>query len=87
MPRRNCPRKCARQGVSVKKQSSAILQIIALTSPGGVRDQLFLCNYATINIIDSLKRINGVGDVAILTPADYSMRIWLNTRSHDELSA
>ena len=73
------PAEVRAQGVSVKKLSSAILQVIALTSPGGVRDQLFLSNYATISIIDSLKRINGVGDVAILTPADYSMRVWLNS--------
>jgi multidrug efflux pump subunit AcrB len=73
------PAEVRAQGVSVKKLSSAILQVIALTSPGGVHDQLFLSNYATINIIDNLKRINGVGDVAVLTPADYSMRVWLNS--------
>ena len=73
------PAEVRAQGVSVKKLSSAILQVIALTSPGGVHDQLFLSNYATINIIDNLKRINGVGDVTLLTPADYSMRVWLNS--------
>jgi hydrophobe/amphiphile efflux-1 (HAE1) family protein len=73
------PAEVRAQGVSVKKLSSAILQVIALVSPGGVHDQLFLSNYATINIIDNLKRINGVGDVTLLTPADYSMRVWLNS--------
>jgi len=73
------PAEVRAQGVSVKKLSSAILQVIALTSPGGVHDQLFLSNYATISIIDNLKRINGVGDVTLLTPADYSMRVWLNS--------
>ena len=61
----------------MKKKSSALLQLIALTSPGGSHDQLFLSNYATINIVDGLKRIPGVGDVALPTPWDYSMRIWI----------
>ena len=67
------------QGVKVEKKSSAILQVIALTSPDGRYDQLFLSNYATINIIDSLKRISGIGEVSLLTPTDYSMRVWLNS--------
>jgi hydrophobe/amphiphile efflux-1 (HAE1) family protein len=67
------------QGVKVEKKSSAILQVIALTSKEGRYDQLFLSNYATINIIDSLKRINGIGEVSLLTPTDYSMRVWLNS--------
>jgi hydrophobe/amphiphile efflux-1 (HAE1) family protein len=71
------PQEARAQGVSVKKKSSALLQLIALTSPGGGHDQLFLSNYATINIVDGLKRIPGVGDVALLTPWDYSMRIWI----------
>jgi hydrophobe/amphiphile efflux-1 (HAE1) family protein len=67
------------QGVKVEKKSSAILQVIALTSQDGRYDQLFLSNYATIDIIDSLKRINGIGEVSLLTPTDYSMRVWLNS--------
>ena len=67
------------QGISVTKKSSALLQVIALTSPGGRYDQLFLSNYAIINIIDSLKRVAGIGDVALFTPADYSMKVWLDT--------
>ena len=67
------------QGVSVKKRSSALLQVLALSSPDGRYDQLYLSNYATINIIDQIKRINGIGDVTLFTPYDYSMTIWLNT--------
>ena len=67
------------QGVKVEKQSSALLQVIALTSADGRYDELFLSNYATINIINSLKRITGVGDVSLFTPTDYSMRVWLST--------
>ncbi|MGE3160303.1 MAG: efflux RND transporter permease subunit, partial [Xanthobacteraceae bacterium] len=73
------PLEVRNQGISVTKKSSALLQIVAMTSPDGRYDQLFLANYATINVIDSLKRVPGVGDVSMLTPADYSMKIWLNT--------
>ncbi|MBN8965633.1 MAG: efflux RND transporter permease subunit, partial [Rhizobiales bacterium] len=50
-----------------------------LTSPDGRYDQLYLSNYATINIVDRLKRLKGVGDAQNMTPADYSMRVWLDT--------
>ena len=73
------PNEVKAQGVSVKKKSSALLQVIALASPDGRYDQLYLSNYATINIIDQLKRINGIGDVVLFTPSDYSMTVWLNT--------
>ncbi len=48
-------------------------------SPDERYDQLFLSNYATINIIDNLKRVNGVGDAILSPPLDYSMRVWLDT--------
>jgi multidrug efflux pump len=73
------PAEVRAQGVSIKKQSSAILQVVSMISPDGRYDQLFLSNYATINVIDPLKRIPGIGDVTLLTPADYSMRVWLNS--------
>jgi hydrophobe/amphiphile efflux-1 (HAE1) family protein len=66
-------------GISVTKKSSALLQVIAVTSPSGRYDQLFLSNYATINIIDQLKRVPGVGDVSLFSPSDYSMKVWLDT--------
>ncbi len=73
------PKEAQAQGISVKKKSSALLQVVALSSADGRYDQLFLSNYATINVIDSLKRVPGVGDVALFSPADYSMRVWLDT--------
>src|SRR6202140_671464 len=73
------PAEVRAQGISVTKKSSALLQVIALTSPDGRYDQLFLSNYATIKIIDSLKRVPGVGDVSLFSPSDYSMKVWLNT--------
>ncbi len=73
------PSEVRAQGISVTKKSSALLQVIALTSPEGRYDQLFLSNYATINVIDSLKQVPGVGDVSLFSPSDYSMKVWLNT--------
>jgi multidrug efflux pump subunit AcrB len=64
--------------VTVKKQSTDLTLVVNLGSPDGSRDELYLSNYATINIIDVLKRIPGVGDVVNFVGADYSMRIWLD---------
>ena len=62
----------------MQKQSSGLLQVIELFSPNGTYDQLFLSNYATINIVDEIKRINGVGDASLFGALDYSMRVWLD---------
>ena len=72
------PQDVRTQGVNVMKKSSAILQLIAFTSTTQSHDQLFLSNYVTINLLDRLKRVKGVGDVTLLTPTDYSMRIWID---------
>ena len=72
------PEDVRRQGVTTKKQSTQIVQMIALTSEDPTHDSLFLTNYATINIKDELSRIQGVGAVTIFGAADYSMRIWLD---------
>jgi len=73
------PSEVQRNGVTVKKKSSAILQFIGLYSPGGKLDSLFVSNYAVINVIDALKRVPGVGDVSLFGQLDYSMRIWFET--------
>ena len=65
-------------GIIVKKQSSSLLQVVAVYSPKGDRDALFLSNFATINILDTLKRVPGVGEASLFGPLDYSMRVWLN---------
>ena len=71
------PPEVQRIGVVAKKQSSAMLQVIAIFSPKGSRDALFLSNFATINLLDSLKRLPGVGEASLFGPLDYSMRLWL----------
>lgn len=74
----NLPEEVNRQGVNTKKKSANIILFISLTSPDNSFDELFLSNYATLNIRDQLSRIKGVGDVMVFPPSDYSMRIWLN---------
>ncbi len=65
-------------GVTTKKQSSSLLQVVAVYSPKGSRDGLFLSNFSTITLLDTLRRVQGVGDATLFGALDYSMRIWLN---------
>src|SRR5215210_4112862 len=66
-----------RNGVIVQKRSNDILLLVALVSPDNSRDTLFLSNYATITLLDELKRVPGVADINVFGARDYSMRIWL----------
>jgi multidrug efflux pump len=72
------PSEVKQTGVSVKKKSPAILLVVNLISPKGTYDQLYLSNYATIQIKDQLAQVKGVGDVTFLGQLDYSMRVWLD---------
>lgn len=72
------PEEVKRIGVTTKKKSPSILMCVNLISPDERYDQLYLSNFATLNVKDDLARIQGVGDVAFLGPRDYSMRIWLD---------
>jgi hydrophobic/amphiphilic exporter-1 (mainly G- bacteria), HAE1 family len=65
-------------GVVTKKKSTAILQIVTLTSDDPHFDSLFLSNYASIRMRDVLARLPGVGDVTVFGIGQYSMRVWLN---------
>jgi hydrophobe/amphiphile efflux-1 (HAE1) family protein len=73
------PQDVQKQGVTVKKQSSALLGVIALYSPKQTHDELFISNYATINLLDQIKSTPGVGDASLFGPQDYSMRAWVRT--------
>jgi multidrug efflux pump len=64
-------------GVTVQKQSPAFLKVIALYSPNESVDQVTMSNYATLNIVDEIQRIPGVGSVVNFVAKDYAMRIWL----------
>ncbi|MDB5570751.1 MAG: hydrophobe/amphiphile efflux family transporter [Hyphomicrobiales bacterium] len=71
------PEEVRRQGVTVNKRSSSILQLLAMSSPNGRYDTIFISNYALINVIDELRRTPGVGDASLFGASDYSMRLWL----------
>ncbi|HVO88332.1 MAG TPA: multidrug efflux RND transporter permease subunit, partial [Casimicrobiaceae bacterium] len=66
-----------RTGVTVQKRSTDILYVISLRSDDPRYDTLFLSNYATINVLDELRRTPGIADATIFGARDYSMRIWL----------
>ncbi len=72
------PEEVRRQGVTVKKQSTNIILVVALTSENNKYDSLFLSNFANLRLRDELSRVNGVGDVTIFGGSNYSMRIWLD---------
>ena len=78
------PEDVRRIGVTTKKRSSSILLVVNIFSPDDRYDRLYLSNYATINVKDTLARVNGVGDVTLFGPRDYSMRVWLDP---DKLAA
>jgi hydrophobic/amphiphilic exporter-1 (mainly G- bacteria), HAE1 family len=80
------PDEVSRSGLTVRKKSAALLQVINIYSPKNTYDAVFLSNYATINIIDTLARIKGVGQVTLFGPLDYSLRIWLDPDRLTELN-
>lgn len=64
-------------GVSTKKSLVFPLMLVSLTSPNSTYDASFLNNFGYINVVDALKRIQGVGDVAVFGGSEYAMRMWL----------
>ena len=72
------PEEVKREGINTQKQSTNIVLIISLFSPNDGYDELFLSNFATLQLRDSLSRIDGVGEVTVFPSSDYSMRIWLD---------
>ena len=71
------PEDVRRTGVLVQKRSLDILLVVGMTSSDERYDTLYLSNYATVNMLDVLKRVPGVADALIFGARDYSMRIWL----------
>jgi hydrophobe/amphiphile efflux-1 (HAE1) family protein len=64
-------------GVTTKKTTPDTLMYIALNSPQSTYDELFLSNYTAINLVDTIKRVKGVGDVQLFG-AEFGMRVWLH---------
>jgi HAE1 family hydrophobic/amphiphilic exporter-1/multidrug efflux pump len=71
------PEEVRRQGVNVAKSLPTFLKVVTLDSPDGRYDELFVSNYASINVLDELRRIPGVGDLQVFGTREYSIRIWL----------
>jgi len=72
------PEEAKRQGVTTEKKSTSMLMVVSVFSPDGTYDDIFLSNYASINLRDTLARVPGVASVDILGARDYGMRIWLD---------
>ncbi|MCC6345114.1 MAG: multidrug efflux RND transporter permease subunit [Bryobacterales bacterium] len=73
----NLPTDVVQYGLTTRKSTSLPLLLISLSSPKRTHDALFLANYATINIIDALYRVNGVGEVRVFGAGEYAMRAWV----------
>jgi hydrophobe/amphiphile efflux-1 (HAE1) family protein len=72
------PDEVRRTGLVIQKRSNDILLVFMLVSKEkGKYDPLYLSNYATLNVLDELKRVKGVGEAMVFGGMDYSMRIWL----------
>jgi multidrug efflux pump subunit AcrB len=63
-------------GVTVTKSSPDLLMVVHLYSPDKSRDSLFISNYATLAVTDTVTRVDGVGSITVFGGRDYSMRIW-----------
>ena len=72
------PEEVLRQGITIRKQSSDLTLIVALTSSDRDHDETFLSNYAAINVIDALNRVDGVSEARIFSSREYAMRAWLD---------
>ncbi len=74
----NLPDVVKQAGVTTRKRNPDILQVVAIYSPKGRYDQVYLSNFTTIKVRDEISRVEGVGDCQQFGQQDYSMRIWLD---------
>ncbi len=74
------PQEVQLQGLTVVKRSTAVLRFMTLYSEGGQLDPVFITSYATINVLDELSRVPGVGQALLFGKLNYSMRIWFDTQ-------
>ncbi len=72
------PEDVRRVGVTTLKRSPDLLLVVHMVSPDDSYDQLYISNYATLQVREQLKRVDGVGDVNIFGAREYSMRVWLD---------
>jgi HAE1 family hydrophobic/amphiphilic exporter-1 len=79
------PEEVRRLGVTTRKSSPDLMMVVHLRSPDHSLDQLYISNYATLQIKDVLGRLDGVGEVRLFGARDYSMRVWLDPERIAEL--
>ena len=72
------PEEVRRIGITTKKNSPDMLLVVHMISPDDTYDQLYIGNYATLQIKDVLARLDGVGDIQLYGGSEYSMRVWLD---------
>jgi hydrophobe/amphiphile efflux-1 (HAE1) family protein len=72
------PEEVQRNGVVTRKNSPDILMVVFMLSPDNTFDQLYISNYALLQVRDQLLRLDGIGDIQIFGARDYSMRLWLD---------
>src|SRR6201999_2244269 len=72
------PDEVQRNGVVTRKNSPDILMVVFMLSPDDSFDQLYISNYALLQVRDQLLRLDGIGDIQIFGARDYSMRLWLD---------
>jgi len=72
------PEEVRRLGVTARKSLSDILGVVSLSSPDGRYSEVFLSNYALLNVVDEIKRVPGVGDARLFGLKYYSMRVWMD---------
>ncbi len=72
------PEEVQRNGVVTRKNSPDILMVVFMLSPDDSFDQLYISNYALLQVRDQLLRLDGIGDIQIFGARDYSMRLWLD---------
>lgn len=77
------PEEVRRQGIKTQKKMPDFAQMVSVTSPDGRFDDVFLSNYATLQLSEQIKRVSGVGGVTVFGAADYAMRVWIEP---DELA-
>src|SRR5476651_479523 len=72
------PEEVQRNGVVTRKNSPDILMVVFMLSPDDSFDQLYISNYALLQVRDQLLRLDGIGDIQLFGARDYSMRLWLD---------
>ena len=72
------PEEVRRLGVTAQKSSPDLMMVVHLLSPDNSRDELYIGNYALLQVRDELARIDGIGDLIVFGAREYSMRVWLN---------